>query len=190
MKKLVLSLVIALGFIASASAQESGRMWIGGSLGFNHEKISQGDAEEKTTSFNILPEFGYFISDDLAIAGRLGYEHTKWERSGTETKQNAFIIEPFVRYTFLKGSIGAAFIDGAVRAKFGKESDENLFGIRVGITPGVLINVGNGFAVTAAFGHFGYSHEEVKFEPEKLKRDNIDLGFNFNEGRLGVIYSF
>ena len=195
MKKLIFTLVVTLGVFASAAAQDGGRMWIGGNVGFEHTKSSIGDFEEKSTSFSILPEFGYFFTDNFALAGRLGYEHSKvegYDEDGdpAEAKTNAFVINPFVRYTFLKGSIGGLFVDGGVTAKFGKAYDENLFSIGVGITPGATINIGNGFALTAAFGFFGYTHEEIKFEPEKLKTDDMKFGFNFNKTTVGVLYSF
>lgn len=196
MKKLFFTLAIVLGAV-TVSAQNSGNMWLGGSVGFSHQKDKEGDFSAKTTSFNVLPEFGYFFQDNLAIAVRVGYEHSKVttpEWNGTDyedvsTKTNAFVINPFLRYTFLKGSIGCLFVDGGVHAKFGKQWEENMTEFGVGITPGAVVNIGNGFALTAAFGKFGYSHKQVKTDP-KYKSDKFDFGFKMDQVSVGMSYNF
>lgn len=197
MKKLFFTLAIVLGAI-TVSAQNSGNMWLGGSVGFNHDKTKIGDVSSKNTTWNILPEFGYFFQDNLAIAGRLGYQHTKKTGTievdgkdvSTSIKENSFIINPFLRYTFLKGSIGCLFIDGGIHAEFGKASDIKFTEFGVGIKPGAMINIGNGFAVSATFGEFGYSHRNTKTKPEKTKSDNVDFGLNMNDLSLGITYNF
>ncbi|MFR9165695.1 MAG: outer membrane beta-barrel protein [Dysgonomonas sp.] len=195
MKKLIFTLAI----VACAISVNAQNMWLGGSVGFHYNKTKVGEADFKVTSWNILPEFGYFINENFAIAGRIGYESSKVKSNMLETdlvdyndytKMDAFVINPFVRYTFLKGNIGALFIDGGVKAKFGKALDEDLTEYGVGITPGAIINVGNGFSVTAAFGNLGYTHKEIKTKPEKIKNDDFNFGLNFKEVSVGVIYSF
>jgi len=187
MKKLIFTLAIMFSVLASANAQ---RNWIGGAVGFSQEKnTNAANVEVKTTSFSILPEYGYFFSDNLGVAVRAGYRHDK---TG-DLKTDNFVINPFVRYTFLKGSIGGLFVDGGVSASFGKTGAGDrvsTWGIDIGITPGAIINIGNGFSLYATFGRFGYSHDEQKTEPEKTKNDNFSFGLNLNELTTGIIYSF
>src|SRR5574344_673462 len=68
MKKLLL-VVVAMFAVANLNAQ----VYVGGTVGLTHSKVSDGDASAKGTSYKIVPEIGYRLSDKIAIGASLGY---------------------------------------------------------------------------------------------------------------------
>ena len=78
MKKLLLTLtaVTALAF-ASQAQTEQGKVIVGGGIGFSSNEVK--DSGSKTTSFNIQPNVGYFVSDNIAIGAGIGYNWSKNE---------------------------------------------------------------------------------------------------------------
>ena len=56
MKKLFLTIAVALGVFSAASAQ--GNMWVGGTAGVWSSKVKGGDSQ---LSFKVMPEFGYIL---------------------------------------------------------------------------------------------------------------------------------
>ena len=194
MKKLIFTLAIVLA-AATVSAQESGKMWVGGSVGFSSSKTKGSDAQ---TSYKILPEFGYFIQDNLAIAVSVGYKHLEGAQLKDLTNANldaavdgeleGFTIAPFVRYTFLKGNVGGLFIDGGVGYSHLKEKTAdikyNMFDI--GFRPGVAINVTDNLAVTGKFGFLGYQYTKAGH----AKTNSFGLDFDMTQFLVGVSYVF
>lgn len=177
MKKLLFSLVIALGAI-SVNAQEVGDMWVGGTAGF-----SAGDAE---TSFKFVPEVGYILSDNLAIAGSIGYTRIKESNNILRSNSgdvNGLSISPFLRYTFLKGSMGSLFVDGGVNVQFVGLCDD-LANLQIGFRPGLAIPVSDKVALIGKFGFFGYDHDE------RTSSDNFGFDFNLNNIQIGAAFSF
>lgn len=184
MKKLLLSLAIVMGVAVSSNAQEVGKMWVGGSVGIGSTKV---DGLERSTSYKIIPEFGYVVSENLGIGVSLGYAHNEGTalEGATKTKTNEFTINPFVRYSFLKGDLGSLFVDGGVGYTYSKVKDgakANSF--EVGFRPGVAVNVSNRITLTGKFGFLGYDYSKVKDGAKadkfefNLDMDNILLGMN------------
>ena len=73
MKKLICCALFALATCPIVSAQNKGDMYVGGILGISTSSFSADDTSTSNTSFQITPEFGYFVRDNLRIGGLLGY---------------------------------------------------------------------------------------------------------------------
>lgn len=179
MKKLIFTLAVALGVFASTSAQEAGKMWVGGQVGFGVVSPDEGD---NTTSFVIMPEFGYVLQDNLGLGINVGYAHSK---TGDD-KSDGFIVNPFVRYSFLKGNIGGLFVDGGVGYAHTKENDIKTDAIEVGFRPGVAVTVTDKIALTAKFGFLGYEYEKEG----DAKSNSFGFDFDMRNCLLGVSYVF
>ena len=181
MKKLVLTIAILLG-VASISAQEIGQFWLGGSLGVFNSKPDSGDG---VTAFNIAPEVGYQLSDNLGVALRLGYA----DFDGP----SLFSVEAFARYSFLKGDIGGLFVDGGL-GFMSEDPDtgaDNTDTFYLGFRPGVYINVTDRVKLVSTFGFVGFSKvkdgdTDIAFDLDPANNAAISTG-NFT---LGVIFSF
>lgn len=74
MKKLTICLMAILATsIFSISAQTKGEMYAGGSLGIGTTSLISKGNSATGVSFNIAPEFGYFVADNLKIGASISY---------------------------------------------------------------------------------------------------------------------
>ena len=117
-KFVILAALCAVAFSANAQT-EKGKSLISGSFGYSSGKTentttlisTSSFGSEKTSSFQIMPRFGYFVSKNLAVGLGIGFAKEKTTTSnynnmyypGTytvfqESKQQNFNIGPFVRY--------------------------------------------------------------------------------------------
>ena len=191
MKKLLLGLIVLVGVSTSATAQDVGQIWVGGSVGFVSSKPKGGDA---ATTYKILPEFGYVISDNLGLGVRLGYAHLEGSSAKLNgvtivgDEANAFTVSPFVRYSFLKGDIGGLFLDGGVGYTYLKEKgyDEKTNLFEVGFRPGVAVNVSDQIAFTGKFGFLGYQH--LKEGDAKTNAFGFDIDLSQIELGINIIF--
>lgn len=149
---LVLSFFLAYG----ASAQ----VWMGGSFGLSTSKEK---GQKRLTDFRILPEFGTYFLDNVALGLKFGYSH--WEEGIPDSKlrYNGWMIAPFVRYSFLNRDIGELFVDAQIMYERGKEKkfDTKFRTLEVGIYPGVKVNLNDRLALLGKFGFLGYTYEKV-----------------------------
>lgn len=68
MKKIVLSVIVALIAI-TANAQ----VYVGGTFGVGSDKVETEGTEVRNTTFKILPEVGYELSEDWSVGTVVGY---------------------------------------------------------------------------------------------------------------------
>lgn len=107
MKKVLLSAVAILGFtFANAQEEEAatsnggfaqGDVFVTGAFTFSN--TSTGDV--KSNSFEIAPQVGYFLTENIAIGGKLGYMSMKADNGVVDTQDDAgFKVGAFGRYYF------------------------------------------------------------------------------------------
>lgn len=99
MKKIIIVLLAAAASFTAAnkaSAQEKG-LWIGGKLGYWHDKTEG----VKTDSFSIAPEAGYDFNKRWSVGVALGYEYLKVKDGGSA---NVFTASPYARYKYYRDS--------------------------------------------------------------------------------------
>ncbi len=97
--------VVLLSFGAVAQI-EKGRILADGSLGIsfqNYKSVYDGSttSEQKTTSFSLSPQAGYFITDAIVVGAglSLGASSTKYDDDDKYNGTSIFFT-PFVRYYF------------------------------------------------------------------------------------------
>ncbi len=190
MKKLFLTVAVALGVFSAASAQEN--MWVGGTAGLWSSKVKGGDSE---LSFKVMPEFGYILSENIGVGIALGGAHTHgstyFDNNGgvaSAKSTNTYIINPFLRYTFLKSDLGGLFVDGGVSYGWSKGTSGGAKGneIQVGLRPGVAINVSNKVSLTGKFGFLGYQQDKEG----EMKTDSFGFDLDMRNFEFGVSYKF
>ena len=189
MKKLIFTLAILFS-VASLSAQ---KMWVGGTFGLWSSHNNGGDSE---LSYKVLPEFGYVLNENLAVGLSIGGGHThagigdsySLDFQGTTSASssvNFYRVNPFLRYSFLKGSLGALFVDGGVAygkvAFCGTGKDMDAFD--VGFKPGIALNVSSKFVLIGKFGFLGYEH----FDGSK---NSFGFDFNLENIEFGGAFKF
>lgn len=193
MKKLFLTLTVLFSLVITANAQDVGQMWVGGSVGLSSTKVKVGDNSESYLNFKIIPEVGYVVNDKIGVGIKVGYQQTEIDftekMNGT---MKGFTVNPFLRYSVMKGNIGGLFVDGGVGYSHLKNeidgvdesSKTNMF--EVGFRPGVSLNVSEKIALTAKFGFLGYEHIKMG----DVKYDTFGFDFDLDQVLLGVSFVF
>lgn len=137
MKKFLMIAVMAVAAI-SANAQ---KFYVGGQVEVN--AVVDGE-----TTFAILPEIGYNISDKWAIGTEIGYEKKSDLLKG-------FSLNPYARYTFAKCGSVNFFADGQLGVFIPSEGDT---AVGLGIEPGIAINVCKSMFLVAKTNLLSWSH--------------------------------
>lgn len=177
MKKIYMTLVAAM-LAVCVNAQ----VYVGGNVGI--ASVDYGDDDE--TVYSLLPEIGYKFNSDWAVGVMFG-----WSKAGLQNVDGSlgiserldthtFEINPYVRYTFLKGKLVNVFCDGAIGYKHYNGADDIY---SFGLKPGVELKLDR-FSLVAHVGFIGYE-----------KNDNTDtsvwgMDFDGNNIMLGVYYNF
>jgi len=193
MKKLIFTLVVLLSGVISVNAQEVGQWWVGGSASVWSSKAKDYDA---VVSARIMPEFGYAFSDNLAFGVSLGYAHGDAglmfkmvnNEAMSEGNTNAYSISPFLRMSFLKGDMGALFVDGGVGYTYAKVSgaDDPFHVIEVGFRPGVAVNVSDNISLIGKFGFLGYQY----IKEGDFNNNAFGLEFDMSQFQIGACVKF
>lgn len=193
MKKLFLTIAVALGMFSAASAQSN--MWVGGTAGVWSSKVKGGDSE---LSFKVMPEFGYILNSDLGVGIAIGGAHTHGSTYfdgntvAASSSTNSYIVNPFLRYTFLKSDLGGLFFDGGVAYGWSKGTagGEKRTGLEVGLRPGVAINVSNKVALLGKFGFLGYQTAKAGEGEGEVKVDNFGFDLDMRNVEFGINLKF
>ena len=201
MKKLFLSLAVALGVFTSAAAQEAGQMWAGGTVGLWSSKVKGGDSQ---LSFKVMPELGYNFADNLAVGIVIGAAHThggstKFDKNilqAAEGGTNEYTVNPFLRYTFIKGDIGSIFFDGGVGYTWAKGCAGGLKSntLEVGLRPGLALNVSSKVALVSKFGFLGYQNTKTDIYTDAgsgdVKTNSFGFDFDMRNIEFGAVVKF
>lgn len=222
MKKVLLS-AIAVFSLTLANAQEEskgfgfskGNMFLEGNISFSSssdmETFKGQDIEEdKNSSMNFSPKFGYFMSDKLALGAELFVGNSKNENTvfGTpnvvnETKSSSFGAGVFARYYFLElGQRFKTFTE--VGAGFGSSKNEmngtetgtgNSFGI--GVDLGMNYFVTEKMAITFGLSNVLSFSNNKSENPAGTEMNSTSMNGNINSFRnffdtptFGLLYKF
>lgn len=166
-------MTIVAAFVAvSMSAQ----VYVGGSLGFGVTSY-QAEDQDNETSFRILPEIGYNLTDDLAIGAYFGLNHL-----GEDA--NAWTVNPYARYTFAKFDKVSLFVDGGLEFETMKDAYTN-FG--VGFKPGIAVSLTDKLSFVSHLGFLGFRENNPNGDNNNTTNFGVDLdnGINF-----GLYFNF
>lgn len=200
MKKLFLTLTAAVALAFTANAQtEKGKLFLGGSVGYNYNKVNGTDHSNQ--SFNIVPNVGYFISDNFAIGTGVGYRYGQYYTDGAndvdlKVKQGAFVVAPFARaykgnemFKFF-GQLSVPMAFGNTKVDGTKVSSTTSFGAQ--LSPGLAFfphkNVGIELSVRGLY----YGNDRIKDEATGSKQitNSFGLASDFFAPQLGVQFYF
>ncbi len=183
MKKTIFTILLLAGMASQVRAQEQGRFWIGGSLGFNNRTeestLSAEPVEERSYkyhSYSIQPELGYAFSDRWAAGIRLGFGQSKDEyvtNYERDRRYKTFQVAPFVRYTCLSWRKFSVFVDGGLSYGQYKEDDipyiedpndshrkQNRYGVF--LQPGFSLRLSSCIALTGRLNFLDVSYEKYE----------------------------
>lgn len=211
MKKLIISGALALTVTMSSYAQVGqGTLFMGGRLEFMQSQAknkSGGTTTDgpKITHFGIMPDVGYFLTDNIAAGLGIGYtsavsnfENTQGQvTTKVKGKESMFFLLPFLRYYKFMGDKGGVFAQFDVGIGSGKNfgetttgnvtvttTDEKISAFHVALRPGVVFFVTDKIGLEATVGALGFFQDKEVDENSQNKDEetNTSIGFRFNTG--------
>ena len=197
MKKDLLSAVALLAF-GFANAQEEkanegfakGDLFVTGAFTLGSEKT--GDV--KSSSFEIAPQVGFFLTENIAIGGKLGYKADKAENAGGDTQDDAgFTVGAFGRYYFTPASKFSLFAQlgldySSMEDKLATDYTEAELGL--GLGAGLNYFVSSNFSIEAGVAVLGYSSNDNGGGSGVDKTNNFSFGGDWRAVTFGVNYKF
>lgn len=197
MKKVLLSAVALLAF-GFANAQEEkanegfakGDVFVTGAFTLGSEKT--GDV--KSSSFEIAPQVGFFLTENIAIGGKLGFASMKAENAGGDTQDEAgFTVGAFGRYYFTPASKFSLFAQlgldySSMEDKLATDYTESELGL--GLGAGMNYFVSSNFSIEAGVAVLGYSSNDNGGGSGVDKTNNFSFGGDWRAVTFGVNYKF
>lgn len=195
MKKALFTLTIlaAIAMAGQSPAQEKGKFWIGGSLGFGSANMSE--TANSSKSFSIMPEFGYTISDRWAVGIQGGFEQTKLKGVSSPDNTRTYSISPFARYTFLKWRAFSVFADGGLTwsdtdRETGSSGDYFNVKTRYGgifVSPGFSVRLSRRLSLTGSTNIFNAGYGKTSASSDNVtEKYSVELNSPFNLGNFSV----
>ena len=204
MKKVVYLLLFLIVAGTSAHAQ----YFAGGSFNLSRTggSIKTGDTstdKPSSTSFNLNPKGGYFLSEDFAIGLGIGINTSRERDPGNPEvidKSTGFSVEPFARYYLLDMNKFSVFGEGQLGFSASSSKVEsggtttdgpttNTFALSV--YPGVSYDLNEKVALEAFINGFnlGYSHTMEKREPGATEIKDRTSSFNLGADMDNILTS-
>lgn len=225
MKKVSLVFLAFLGSFAlsaqgtaSASADGNylapGTIYVGGSVGFNGSGEKNKTSSTTTdgpsfTRFNILPEVGYVLTDNIAVSLGIGYDSYtyKFTQSGflseeeyeLKDKMGTFIVNPMVKMIKQVNDRFYCVPTFGVSLGFGNSSDQSLdynqntnmeeivtdeykdFSWGLSFRPTVKYFLTQNFALSFAYGNLYYESRTYKSKEDDSNKNIVNsYGIDLN----------
>ena len=211
MKKIIFFLYFILGIGSVTMAQtQAGNIFMNASLGWNNDESTSNGTNsagvvtsnsQKSSSFNIQPMVGIFVTDNLALGLFASYEQARTESiypdvsNNSSNKMNAYTVGPFVRKFFPlnekfaiygQGNLGYShsftrFEPEIVGTVFSTNSKYNSFS--AALKPGIVFFATSKIGVDLSVQGLQYSIGKEKNSSRSISNFNADFYFpNLNIG--------
>ncbi len=178
MKKIFLTVAVA-----AMSLTASAQVYVGGELG------AWRNPDANSTSVSIKPEVGYKLSEKWDLGIGVGYSYSY--NSGM--KVNALQVDPYARWSYVSFGPVSLFLEmgfGVCTAK-PKDGDSGT-GWRVGVAPGVRVNLAKNIDFVAHMGFLGYrdSNDHLSSSMNPYGENGFGFKLSGNDLMFGINYSF
>lgn len=213
MKRTIMSVCLALAAV-SVSAQQQGDIFVSGSLSFNGgtsiHKIS-GSTQTTTvktpasSSFSLMPQAGYFLTDNLELNFQLGYSFAKTLTDDDPvlcSRVNQFVLGPGAAYHFpitdkfsFRPGVELMLGFGGANADISENRREKLgstftFGLHLDLLAFEFRPSGR-FGIILKAGGLNFETYQLKLKQENLtyltRTNSFDFGLNLTTS-LGFRY--
>ncbi len=201
MKKLILSIAAVAGLLVSTQAQtEKGKFLLGGTAQYQSSKTDL-DGAKASQLLSIVPNVGYFVSDNVALGTGVGYNWSKTPGASATGQNQSVVVNPFGRYYASLNDQFKFFGQVAVPLAFGtvKSVDANGdTGSKTGSSTSIGAVVSPGFAwfptkkigIEFAFKGISYNKYTVKDAADNdikgAGNETFNVGTNFFTPQIGV----
>ena len=216
MKKIILSVSMALMSTVAFSQIESGTMFLGGTIGFSSgsaERTIGGTTDDlgSTSRFQLKPSFGYMLTDNIGAGLRVGIDNmTDTEFEGAdglevEDTENLTTIGLFGRYYLpVAGDKLFFHADLGFDIGFGTNTDESVQPVGtppeeqvvssetdvstfdIGLTPGFDYFIGDKWAIEMNWGFLGYGSRTETFGDPETEVSSSGFNLNVDFTQFGV----
>ena len=202
MKKIILTIALAVGMVVSASAQKAGEQAFGLNFGYETSKssvkVNAGSESYTETSprentFNVGLEYKRFIKDNIRVG--VGVNYASVGQSDSDDKTNTLIIAPSVAYylpiaknLYYTPGLTVGYASATQIEKVGKsEYKDELNGYVAGLSLlSFEYRYSDKFAVNLNIGSFQYGSlsygdddEKISFNTQTLDiLSNASVGFS------------
>jgi hypothetical protein len=171
MKKIILLFVLVF-VAASVDAQ----LYVGGAVSASIE--SKNDVE--ATTFKILPEAGYNISDKFAVGAVIGFSRSSYDG---KSLGSTFQFAPYARFSFYRSDLVRLFVDGGFSVYSNDIGDETITTFDIGVKPGIALDLSEKISIVGKFGFIGFRHYDDD-------HNKIDMSIDATDISIGLFYSF
>ena len=197
MKKVLLSAVALLAFgFANAQEEKSnggfskGDVFVTGAFTFG--STNDKDNDVKTNGFEIAPQVGYFLTENIAIGGKLGFASMKEESAGVDTDDmSGLTLGAFGRYYFTPANQFSLFANLGLDYSSMKDklADSKVNGFNAGLGAGLNYFVSSNFSIEAGVAVLGFSSEKSDASGAKGST-SFGFGGDWRAVTFGVNYKF
>lgn len=196
MKKAIILVCGLLFTVASVNAQYN-KMWISGRASISsNTSTPQGGSDNKSSSSEFGPVFGYNVNEMITVGLGLSYSTDISDpNGGPKSTTTGFNLMPFARYNkkagdklTLYGEFDLSIGSGKTKVEGGGNSSEqknSSFGVGVG--PGVAYMLSDRFSVNALWGALSYNSTDLK---DSNKSSGFNFGLNLSSIDFGLNYHF
>ncbi|MCL9769229.1 porin family protein [Flavobacterium sp. HXWNR69] len=197
MKKVLLSAVALLAF-GFANAQEGkgnggfskGDVFVTGAFTFGTTNDKNNDV--KTNSFEIAPQVGFFVNENIAVGGKLGFGSYKTEDTGVDTvDMSGLTLGAFGRYYFTPANQFSLFgqLGFDYSSMENKLTNYKVNGIDAGLGLGMNYFVSSNFSIEAGVAVLGFTSEKADVSGAKAST-SFNFGGDWRAVTFGVNYKF
>lgn len=179
----------------------------GGSFNFNTNNSEEEGtiSESKGTSWNINPNVGYLINDNLILGLKAGYQFGSYSSINDssdliENNFDGYSIAPYLRKFFSISKKLAFYADGEI--KFSNRWDDNRYTsasnidnnestrsvLFVGITPGITYSLSEKVYIYSHLRSLGYNKTTWERTDETSKADSFSFNLFTSNLSLGVLF--
>jgi opacity protein-like surface antigen len=209
MKKISL-ILLAMFSLNWANAQiEKGSMYLGGTFLISSTTFQEDGDDDKISSFSILPNFGYFVSDKLSIGLQAGYTQEKEKNvNGVNSSTNTsglFLVAPTLRYYvptasenfffFAQFQVGLGFGNNKEEVRVGNttlSTSSKASSFNLGLSPGFAFFPTKKWAIELGFQGISYNSIDpnTDSDSDNDRRSNFTLGVDSFAPRIGMQFFF
>jgi hypothetical protein len=176
-KKTIPILICLLLALISNAQITKGNWMVGGSGNFTNYKSTFNNNNTEITQtgsgLNILPNLGYFITDNVALGAVLSFSFSN--PSGENNNSHSYGVSPFVRYYIRKSD---KMINPFLQTSYGFYEGKSDFG-GANKTTGYTIKGGSAIFFNSSVAlELSLSYDSSKFNSD-VKSNNFTVGIGF-----------
>lgn len=191
-----------MALVAVMSLTASAQVYVGGSVGLWR------DYNANETSFNLIPEVGYNLSDKWAIGLQIGYVHDYkggvdldldffQGRFGSQ-KTNGLVIKPYARWSYAEFGPVRLFLDMGfgfdtykTKVEVGDRTvkSDPFNAWEIGVSPGLAVSLTENLDFIAHVGFLGFRDSDDG-SAAKFGRDGFGFNVDGNNLNFGLYYNF